>query len=116
MNRCVACRWLIYSFPKLKTQTGKKTRKKSGEVQVASVRCRLPSKLALASRRTPSMPPPIMIFQLNVAWSQLYQSKKWFTEDPHRNQDSASSKLMEGKSCLGVFTNPMHFSTSVKEL
>ena len=31
----------------------------SDGVQVASVRCRLPSKLALASRRTPSMPRPI---------------------------------------------------------
>jgi hypothetical protein len=33
-------------------------KKKSKEVQVAGVRCRPPSKLALASRRTPSMPPP----------------------------------------------------------
>ena len=33
--------------------------KMSDGVQVADVRCRLPSKLALASRRTPSMPRPI---------------------------------------------------------
>ena len=38
----------------------------SEEVQVADVRCRPPSKLALASRLTPSMPPPICVLGLHA--------------------------------------------------
>ena len=48
----------------------------SDGVQVASVRCRPPSKLALASRLTPSMPRPICvlglhaIFRFGEGWGQ----------------------------------------------
>ena len=54
--------------------------KMSDGVQVASVRCRLTSKLALASRRTPSMPRPIYDPLVNrvTGLQQISQTSKRF--------------------------------------
>jgi len=94
------------------------TRKKSEEDQVASVRCRPPSKLALASRHTPSLLPPINCGYDSRSMKHTLESlnRQHFTEDSHKNQDSASIRLLKGKSCLGVFTNPIQLLICVKVL